>query len=182
MLRVNQSSKDIEWNDEAKASFNNLKQALAICPPLSFPNLDVSEYDLVTDSSSYAIGGALYQMSGGQSSLISFYSKKLSSNYRILSIFDRELLAAFTPVVRFRHLIDGNKITLFMDHKPVVSAFYSSNIPKSDEQQGQLTLIFECVSRIEYNKGDGNIVADCLSRPVCATSVDAFNLSTQASA
>ena len=56
MLRVNQSSKNIEWNDLAKASLNNLKQALACCLALSFPNLVVSEYHLVTDSSSYAIG------------------------------------------------------------------------------------------------------------------------------
>ena len=46
-LRVNQSSKDIECNDEAKPSFINLKQAVASCPTLSFP----SEYHLVTDSS-----------------------------------------------------------------------------------------------------------------------------------
>ena len=50
-----------------------------------------------------------------------------------------------------------------MDHKPVVSAFCSSNIPKSDKQKTQLALISEYVSRIEYIKGDGNILADCLS-------------------
>ena len=73
MLRVNQSSKDIEWNVEATASFNNLKQALASCPTLSFPNPDVSEYYLVTDSSSYAIGGPIYQISGGQLLTIAFH-------------------------------------------------------------------------------------------------------------
>ena len=43
-----------------------MEQALASCTTLSFPNPDLSEYHLATDSSSYAIGGALYQMSGGE--------------------------------------------------------------------------------------------------------------------
>ena len=82
-------------------------------------------------------------MSGGQHLSIAFYSKKMSSNEIILSTFDRELLAAFTSVVKFRHLIDRIKVTIFVDHKPVVSEFYSSNIPKSDKQQRQLALISE---------------------------------------
>ena len=81
------------------------------------------------------IEGASYQMSGGQPSPIAFYSKKFSSNQRVLSTSGRELLGAFTSIVKFRYLIDENKVTLFVDHKPVVSAFYSSDILKSDKQQ-----------------------------------------------
>ena len=109
MLRVNQSSKDTEWDDEAKVSFNILKQAIGSCPTLSFPNPDVSENHSVTNRSSYANGGASYQMSRGQTLPIAFYSKKLLFNERIISTFDRELLATFTFVVKFRHLTDGNK-------------------------------------------------------------------------
>ena len=74
-------------------------------------------------------------MPGGQLLPIAIYSKKLSYNERILSSFVRELLAKFTSVVKFRHLIDENMVTLFVVHKPGVSAFYSSKIPESDNSK-----------------------------------------------
>ena len=33
------------------------------------------------------------------------------------------------------------------------------------------------MSSVEYIRGDNNVVADCLSRPTCSISVDAFDLS-----
>ena len=33
------------------------------------------------------------------------------------------------------------------------------------------------MSSVEYIHGDNNVVADCLSRPTCSISVDAFDLS-----
>ena len=58
MLRANPNSKQLEWNDSAITSFKNLKQALADSPTLSFPSTDCNEYQLVSDSTGYAVDSA----------------------------------------------------------------------------------------------------------------------------
>ena len=61
-LRLNPKSKGFFWPDNAEASFEDLIQALETCPTLSYPSIKATEYHLVTDSSIYAVGAALYQM------------------------------------------------------------------------------------------------------------------------
>ena len=56
-------------------------------------------------------------------------------------------------------------MTLFTDHKPLVSAFYKSSLLKSDKQQRQLSLVTEYVADFLYIRGDQNVVADCLLKP-----------------
>ena len=100
----------------------------------------------------------------------------MSQTQKTYSTYDQELLAVYLSVLHLKTLIDGHRVTLFVDHKPLVAAFYSSSIAKSDRQQRQLSLISEYVSDVKYICGRENVVADCLSRPICAISVDAFDL------
>lgn len=176
LLRHNSSCKSLKWSDAAKESFSNLKQALSTCPTLAYPSPISTHYQLVTDSSSVAVGGALYQMVDSQPAPLGFFSKKLSDTQKKYSTYDRELLAAYLAVIHFKSIIDGHSVTLFLDHKPIVSSFYSTSIAKSDRQQRQLSYISEYVSHVEFIRGSNNVVADCLSRPSCAISVDAFDL------
>ena len=176
LLRLFPKCKTLPWTDESIDSFNKLKQALVQCPTLKYPSSEVSDYSLVTDSSNHAVGAALYQCIDGTPHPISFFSKKLSQTQKTYSTYDRELLAVYLSVLHLKTLIDGHRVTLFVDHKPFVAAFYSSSIAKSDRQQRQLSLISEYVSDVKYICGRENVVADCLSRPICAISVDAFDL------
>ena len=176
LLRLNPKSHTLTWSDTEKDSFNKLKQSLTECPTLNFPSPDTSIYHLVTDSSQYAAGAALYQLVDGKPCPVSFFSKKYSINQRALSTYDRELLAAFLSVLHFKTLIDGHTVFLFTDHKPLVSAFHSKSTPKSDRQQRQLSLISEYVSDVHFISGRENVVADFLSRPISAVSTDVFDL------
>ena len=72
--------------------------------------------------------------------------------------------------------IEGRIVTLMSDHKPLVNAFKSSNVPKSDGQQRHLSLISEYISDMVYIKGNNNIVADCMSRPALAVKIDLCDL------
>ena len=176
LLRCNPTSKSLPWTDSARTSFDNLKQALVDCPTLKFPSPKMSHYHLVTDSSNFAAGASLYQLIDGTPHPIAFFSKKYSEPQRSLSTYDRELLAAFFAILHFKTLIDGHSVTLFTDHKPLVSAFYSKNNPKSDRQQRQLSLISEYVSDMQYLCGRDNVVADCLSRSIASITTDIFDL------
>ncbi|XP_076065222.1 uncharacterized protein LOC143039237 [Oratosquilla oratoria] len=144
---------------------------------MAYPSLIPTNFQLVTDISSPAVGAALYQVIDGEPTPLGFYSKKLSDTQRAYSTYDRELLAAYLAFLHFRTLINGHTVTLFLNQKPLVSAFHSKSPAKTDRQQRQLSVLSEYVSSVEYIRGDNNVVADCLSRTTCAVSLDVFDLS-----
>ena len=115
-------------------------------------------------------------MVDGEPVPVGFYSKKLSDSEKKTSTFDRELLAAYKAVLHFKPQIEGRITTLLTDHKPLACAYKKPGLMKSDKQQRHLSLITEYISDISHIKGHQNIVADCLSRPVNAVSVDLFDL------
>lgn len=176
LIRFQPKSKELIWNDDAKTSFNNLKQALVSATKLSYPDSSVAEFQMVTDASNFQVGAALYQQIEGKPHPIGFFSHKLSERQRSYSAFDRELLAAYQSVIHFRPYIDGATVTLFTDHKPLVSAFVSTSLRNSDMQQRHLSMISEFVTSVQYIAGNTNIVADSLSRISFATSVDVCDL------
>lgn len=105
-----------------------------------------------------------------------FFSKKLSEVQRKYSTYDRELLGAYLSVLHFKHLFEDQNVTLFTDHKPLVCAFRSPHVAKSDRQQRYWSFITEYITDVQYVRGSDNIVADCLSRPVAAVQIDAYDL------
>ena len=77
-----------EWNDNAQASFEKLKDALVNAPVLKLP--DFTKYFLViTDASGQAIGGVLTQ----EGRLVAYTSRKLRLHELNYPTHDLELLA-----------------------------------------------------------------------------------------
>lgn len=180
LIRDNPKSKNITLSNETKNSFVKVKEILSNAVVLYHPKPDNMSYQLVTDASQYAVGGALHQMIDGKPVPIGFFSKKLSIPQTKYSTFDRELLAAFLAVIHFKSMIEGRIVTLFTDHKPLKSAFLSQQPAKSDRQQRHISVLTEYLTAVEYVKGNDNIVADCLSRAVNAVNVDPFDLNALA--
>ena len=175
-IRINPNSKLLHFSEEEINSFSKIKTLLSSITPLSFPDPKQTTFQLVTDSSSYAVGAALHQMIDGEAVPIGFFSKKLSVAQRKYSTFDRELLAAYSAVLHFKHQIEGRNVLLLSDHKPLCSAFKSQTPLKSDRQQRHLSIITEYVSDICHIKGTENVVADCLSRPANSITIDVCDL------
>ena len=176
LIRQFPNSKHLDLTDQQKQACDNIKLALSNLKPLSYPDSNVSNYQLVTDSSQYAVGAALHQMINNEPIPIGFFSHKLSLAQQKYSAYDRELLAAYLSVLHFRHQIEGREVVLITDHKPLVNAFKSQNIPKSDRQQRHLCIISEYIKDVFHISGKENIVADCLSRPALAVRIDTCDL------
>ena len=176
LIRVSPNSKRLTFNEEENKAFREIKTILGNISALSHPSSSLTPYQLVTDSSQYAVGAALNQMIKGQPIPIGFYSKKLSASQQKCSTFDRELFAAYSAVIHFKAQIEGRDVTLFTDHKPLAAAFKSSKPAKSDKQQRHLSLLTEFIKDVQYIRGDKNIVADCLSRPANAVMLDMIDL------
>lgn len=162
-LRAAACNKDFTWTSEHDDAFAKLKDHLATATQLAFPNTE-GDFIITTDASKYAIGACLNQTIGDTAQPISFFSRKLSNTECRYSAFDRELLAAYAAVKKWRYFIDGHTTTLFTDHKPLVGAFRNTTPRLSDKQQRQLSFLAEKISDIVHIAGNTNVVADTLSR------------------
>ena len=140
-IRLNPNSKELKLSLDELKSFENIKLTLKELSTLAYPDSVETNFQLVTDSSNFAIGGVLHQMINGEPIPIGFYSKKLSQAQQKYSTFDRELLAAYLCVLHFKYQIEGRNIILVTDHKPIVCAFKSVKPLKSDRQQRHLLLL-----------------------------------------
>ena len=119
---------------------------------------------LAVDASDYAVGAVLQQRVNDSWQPLGFLIKPLNSAQRKYSAYDRELLAMYTAVKRFRHAIEGRHFIIFTDHKPLTYAFNQNPDKYLLRQFRQLDYIGQVTTDIGYIKGLNNNVVDALSR------------------
>ena len=134
--------KDLAWTDEANVAFNNAKTALSTAVKLNFPDPSC-KLQITTDASNVAIGAVLEQVKNGTPQPLAFFSRKLSKAEANYSTFDRELLAIYTTVRHFSHLLEGISFDILTDHKPIVHAFTKISDSASNRQRRHLSAISE---------------------------------------
>lgn len=159
--------------DDEIFAFEKLRYALSDVAEQSFIDPSSDEFIICSDASKVSIGAVLIQVVEDKERTIQFYSRKLKDAETRYSTFDRELLAAHDSVAHFLRYIDGQSVTLFTDHQPLVAAFKKKSDCKSDRQSRHFSFLSEHLQSIDYVKGSENIVADFLSR---AETVDAVHL------
>ena len=179
LIKRQPKSKHLTWTETELAAFTAVKEALQNACTVRHHLPSCNEYHLVTDCSQVAAGAALHQIVDGQPLPVAFFSKKLTEQQRRYSTYDRELLAAYLAVLHFRHLLEGRHVVLYTDHRPLVTAFLSPHTAKSDRQQRHWCVVTEYVAAVEYVRGADNVVADCLSRPVEATTANQATVTTE---
>ena len=153
----------IEWSEQTEKSFRESKSALTDATMLAYliPGAPVS---LAVDASDYAIGAVLQQRVNDTWKPLGFMTKSLSPAQRKYSAYDRELLAMYTAVKRFRHAVERGNFAIYTDHNPLIYAI-NQNLDKCSPRQfrylyyvGQFTTDIRHIKEIENN------VADTLSR------------------
>ncbi|KAK3880443.1 hypothetical protein Pcinc_015045 [Petrolisthes cinctipes] len=97
---------------------------------------------------------------------IAFFSKKLTSAESKYSAYDRELLAIFKAVKRFRYFIEGRSFHIYTDHKPLTTAFLRNKESYTPRQMRHMDYIAQFTTDIRYVKGADNAPADALSRNI----------------
>ena len=163
-LTGNPKPKDIiEWNLEANKSFEELKRATADAALLGHPSPD-SKLALMVDASDIAIGASVQQLVKGSWQPLGFFSKKLSPSQQTWSAYDRELLAAYESVRKFRYMLEGRTFTLYTDHKPLTFALRQKPEKASPRQARFLDYISQFTQDIRHIDGVDNTPADTLSR------------------
>ena len=151
------------WTTRHDDHFQRSKVALATATGLAFPSA-TAETSINTDASDTAVGAVLQQRLDGVWMPISFFSRKLHSAETKYSTFDKELLAMYLALKKFRYFIEGRPVTLFTDHKPLTFVFNNVSDKWSPRLQRHLCFVSEFTTDIRYVKGVDNVVADALSR------------------
>ena len=118
----------------------------------------------MTDTSDITIGGVLQQYLDGQWCPLAYFSRKLSSTEQQYSTFDRECLAIHCAIRHFRHFLEAHKFHVLTDHKPLIHSLQSKPDKHSPRQIRHLDFISQFTSDIRHVAGQGNPVADALSR------------------
>ena len=138
------------------------KIALANATLLHHPR-DQAPTALTTDASNTAIGAVLEQEFQGTWRPIAFFSKKLQPAETCYSVFDRELLAVYLSIRRFRHFLEESPFTIYTDHKPLVQALVRQSDPWSPRQQRHLSYISEYSTDIHHVSGKDNTIYNRVS-------------------
>ena len=89
---------------------------------------------------------------------------KLSKSQTNWSAYDRELLATYSSIKKFRHMLEGREFSIYTDQKPLTDAFKQKPEKCSPRQRRHLDFISQFSTDIRYVKGEQNVVADALSR------------------
>ncbi|KMQ94111.1 gag-pol polyprotein [Lasius niger] len=110
------------------------------------------------------MGAVIQQQIGQEWQPLAFLSKKLNNAQRKYSPYDRELLAIYTAIKHYRHLLEGRKFTVYTNHKPLTFAFDQDTSRSSPRQARYLEYIGQFTTDIQYIKGKNNIIADTLSQ------------------
>ncbi|GFT80927.1 transposon Tf2-6 polyprotein [Trichonephila clavipes] len=153
----------LEWTDEATTAFELVKQALAHATLLHHP-MPNAPLSIWVDASDFAVGGALAQFHDNVWQPLAFLSMKLSASQKNWSTYDRELLAIYTMVKRFRHMLEGREFVIYTDQKPLIYAFQQKADKCSPRQLRHLDFISQFSTNIQHVPGTQNLVADALSR------------------
>ena len=148
------------WTDAMTSAFQLTKKKLAEATLLVHLVVD-AELQVNNDASSKAIAGAIDQVVQGCVQPLGFFSRCTSSaEVR----YDLELLAVYSTVVKFRHVLEGRRFRIFTDQKPLTSAFFKARDPVLNRQHQQLAFISEFATDIAYVPWIENVVAEALTR------------------
>lgn len=157
-----------EWPPAAADAFEALKAAIT-SPPVLKPFNDAAGVHtrVTTDASGHAIGAELSQSTDGHTwHPVSFASRKMTPAEANYPVHEQELLAIVDALKRWRHYLEGRRFVVFTDHH---SLRYLQTQPQlSKRQAGWLGTLQEFDYEIQYRPGRSNVVADALSRRVCA--------------
>ena len=124
----------------------------------------VGRFQLYSDTSKYAIGGALYQIQNGKPKLIAYLSKRLPEAAHNYSITELEMCGLAINIASFAHLLRKVDFDAVVDHLAITQIMRR----KVELVTNRIKRLLEVLSAYSFNlyyiKGKDMILSDFLSR------------------
>ena len=161
LLTASKGNQKFVYNTSQREAANAIKQKLKEITTMQ-PFDENKSLILCTDASGIAVGASLNHEINSKLAPIAFFSRKLNNAEKRYSTFDRELLAIYLAVKKFRHYLEGSSFKILTDHKPLL--YIQSMKDPSNRQWRHIEFLNQFTFQIQFIKGTENIVADFLSR------------------
>ena len=124
----------------------------------------VGRFQLYSDTSKYATGGALYQIQNGKPKLIAYSSKRLPEAAHNYSITELEMCRLAINIASFAHLLRKVDFDAVVDHLAITQIMRSKVEPATNRIKRLLEVLSTYSFNLYYIKGKDMILSDFLSR------------------
>ena len=151
------------WGKEQQDAFDKIKRRLQRPPVLHMPD-KVGRFQLYSDTSKYATGGALYQIQNGKPKLIAYSSKRLPEAACNYSITELEMCGLAINIASFAHLLRKVDFDAVVDHLAITQIMRSKVEPATNRIKRLLEVLSAYSFNLYYIKGKDMILSDFLSR------------------
>ena len=145
-------------------AFIDAKSLLQMAVTLNYPDTN-TPLALSTDATKDSLGASLDQWVNGSWVPLGFWSKSLRPEQRLCTTYRRELLAIQLAIRHFISEIQGRRLTIYTDHKPILGSFASPNLQLHDTVALNAIEIAQHTSNIRYRPGKELLVPEMLSHP-----------------
>ena len=118
-----------------------------------------------TDGSRIALGTVLKQKvdDTGLEHQVGFFSSSLTSSERNYDAYEQEMYAVVRAVEHFRMFLLGEEFLLRTDHFAIRNLL-RRNLPQTIRVEQRILRLSEYTFKIEYQRGQDNVIADVLTR------------------
>ncbi|KAL4290989.1 hypothetical protein GQ457_14G015780 [Hibiscus cannabinus] len=113
-----EQGRPFEFNNDCTKAFNVLKQKLVTAPIVEPPNWKLP-FELMCDTSDYAVGAVLGQRKGKIFHPIYYASKTLNDAQVNYTTTEKEMLAVIFAFDKFRSYLIGTKVIVHTDHSAI---------------------------------------------------------------
>jgi hypothetical protein len=141
-----------------------LKNALVSAPIIQLPDWS-QPFEIMCDTSDYAVGAVLGQRKEGRVHAVYFASKTLSGAQLNYATTEKELLAVVFAFKKFRSYIVNAKVIVYTDHAAI--KYLLAKKEAKPRLIRWILLLQEFDVEIRDKKEVENVVADHLSRMNC---------------
>ncbi|TYK04972.1 Transposon Tf2-6 polyprotein [Cucumis melo var. makuwa] len=114
------------WNEEATASFKQLKKAMMTLPVLAMPDFNLL-FEIEINASGYEVRAVLTQAKRP----IAYFSRTLSIRDKAKSVYERKLIAVVFAVQRRRPYLLGRKFVVKTDQRSLKFLLEQHGLSKS---------------------------------------------------
>ena len=151
----------IQWSQEDKSLFEEVKMMLASPPVLMLPDLK-KQFCLRTDASMNGMGAVLFQYWDNEPRPVAYASQKFLDREKRYSTVERECLAIIWAINKFQYYLRGQEFILETDHRPLL---YLETFKGSNTRLLRWALSLQPYKfKVVYISGHDNHGADLLSR------------------
>ncbi|GJU87005.1 putative nucleotidyltransferase, ribonuclease H [Tanacetum coccineum] len=161
MTKLLEKDSVFNFDEECNKAFETLKEKLTNAPIMVTPN-SLLPFELICDSSNFAVGAVLGQHKEKHFRPIHFASKTLNSAQQNYTVSEKELLAIVFAFDKFRSYLVLSKTAVFTDHAAIKYMF--SKQDAKPRLIRWILLLQEFDIKIKNTKGAENVTADHLSR------------------